>query len=111
MFEVKAIVRRDRQETVIAALHAMADLPGLTLSNVEGIGRRHSDRSEGAGEFARATMVKLEIVVEEAQLEAVLDAIGRSAHTGRHGDGKVFVSRIERVVRVRTGETGTDALN
>ena len=55
-------------------------------------------------------MAKIEIVVGEDRLPEVLEAVTHSAHTGRNGDGKVFVSRVERVLRLRTGETGRNAL-
>lgn len=111
MYEIKAIVRLDRKEGVIAALHAIADLPGLTVSNVEGVGRRHTETLTLPAHYGRAAMAKVEIVVGEAQLEPVLQAIAHSAHTGRHGDGKVFVYRVDRVVRLRTGETDAAALS
>ena len=109
MYEVKAIVRLDRQEEVIAALHTVPDLPGLTISMVESVGRRQVDAVKPA-DFGRATMAKIEIVVGEDRLSQVLDAVTRGAHTGRRGDGKVFVSRVERALRVRTGETDLNAL-
>jgi nitrogen regulatory protein P-II 1 len=110
MYEVKAIVRLDRQEDVIAALHAVADLPGLTVSIVEGVGRRHADAALERADYGRATMAKIEIVVGEDRLTQVLDAVMRGAHTGRRGDGKVFVSRVEQALRLRTGETDLSAL-
>ncbi len=110
MYEIKAIVRLDRQEEVVAAVHEVADLPGLTISMVEGVGRRHGSAVREPAGFGRATMAKIEIVVGEDRLTQVLDAVVRGAHTGRHGDGKVFVSRVERVLRLRTGETDLNAL-
>ena len=110
MYEVKAIVRLDRQEDVIAALHGVADLPGLTVSIVEGVGRRHAGAGVEPADYGRATMAKIEIVVGEDRLTQVLDAVTRGAHTGRGGDGKVFVSRVEQALRLRTGETGLSAL-
>ena len=74
MYEVKAIVRLDRQEDVIAALHAVPDLPGLTISMVEGVGRRHADAVLEPVDFGRATMAKIELVVGEDRLTQVLDA-------------------------------------
>ncbi|MBP8272802.1 MAG: P-II family nitrogen regulator [Acidobacteria bacterium] len=106
MFEVKAIVRVDRQTEVIAALHEIPGLPGLTLSLVEGIGRRHPMQQD----FGRVVMAKLEIVLTDEHLTQVVDALKRSAHTGRPGDGKVFVRRVDQVIRLQTGETGLDAL-
>ena len=86
MYEVKAIVRLDRQEDVIAALHAVPDLPGLTISMVEGVGRRHVDAVLEPADFGRAPMAKIEIVVGEDRLSQVLDAVTRSARTGRRSN-------------------------
>ncbi len=80
MYEVKAIVRLDRQEDVIAALHAVTDLPGLTVSIVEGVGRRHADAALESADYGRATMAKIEIVIGEDRLTQVLDAVTRGAH-------------------------------
>lgn len=110
MYEVKAIVRLDRQEDVITALHAVPGLPGLTISMVEGVGRRHPDAVLEPADFGRSTMAQIEIVVGEDHLRPVLEAVTRGAHTGRRGDGKVFVSRVEQALRLRTGETDLDAL-
>ena len=68
MFEIKAIVRLDRQEDVIAALHAVPDLPGVTVSVVEGVGRRHADPLVESGDYGRIAMAKIEIVVAEDRL-------------------------------------------
>ena len=110
MFEVKAIVRVDRQDEVIHALHCVPDLPGLIVSVVEGVGRRHMGDAGRAGAYGRVRMSKIEIVVAEAQLDAVLEALKQSAHTGGPGDGKVFVLPVAQAVRLRTGETGLAAL-
>jgi nitrogen regulatory protein PII len=110
MYEVKAIVRLDRQEDVIAALHGVPDLPGLTVSVVEGVGRRQADHPVESEDYGRTSMAQIEIVVAEDRLAQVLDAVTRAAHTGRRGDGKVFVSRVERALRLRTGETDLNAL-
>jgi len=106
IFEVKAIVRLDRQAAVISALHEIPGLPGLTISVVDGVGRRSTNQED----YGHVTMAKIEIVVGDEQLAAVLDALKRSAHTGRLGDGKVFVRRLDQVIRLQTGETGLDAL-
>jgi nitrogen regulatory protein PII len=110
MFEVKAIVRRDRQDDVLRALHEIPDLPGLTLSVVEGIGRQRSTEGGAPPEYGRVSMSKIEVVVGADRLARVMAAIELSARTGRAGDGKVFVFRVEQVVRLRTGETGAAAL-
>ena len=110
MFEVKAIVRLDRQDDVIHALHCVPDLPGLIVSIVEGVGRQHMGDAGRAGAYGRVRMAKIEIVVAEAQLGAVLDALKGSARTGGPGDGKVFVLPVSEAVRLRNGETGLAAL-
>ena len=110
MYEIKAIVRLDRQEEVIAALHGVPELPGLTVSIVEGVGRRNADHFVESGSYGRTAMAKIEIVVSEERVAQVLDAVTHGAHTGRMGDGKVFVSRVEQAIRLRTGETGPMAL-
>ncbi|MGE3343136.1 MAG: P-II family nitrogen regulator [Vicinamibacterales bacterium] len=110
MFEVKAVVRLDKQDDVIRALHEIPDLPGVTLSVVEGIGRRQSMEGEAPQPFGRVSMAKIEIVVGADRLARVMAAIELSARTGRPGDGKVFVFKVEQVMKIRTGETGIAAL-
>jgi|KBSMisStaDraftv2_1062788.scaffolds.fasta_scaffold3802611_1 nitrogen regulatory protein PII len=110
MYEIKAIVRLDRQEEVIAALHAVPDLPGLTVSVVEGVGRRQAHESIESDAYGRTAMAKIEIVVAEDRLTQVLDAVSHGAHTGGRGDGKVFVSRVDQAILLRTGETGPPAV-
>ncbi len=110
MFEVKAVVRLDKQDDVIRTLHEILDLPGLTLSVVEGIGRQQSVEGEARQTFGRVSMAKIEVVVSADRLARVLAAIELSARTGRPGDGKVFVFKVEQVMKIRTGETGHAAL-
>ncbi|MGE3959874.1 MAG: P-II family nitrogen regulator [Vicinamibacterales bacterium] len=109
MKEIKAIIRPDRLSVVMRALHAMPDLPGVTISTVRGTGRRYpSDDVENA--FDEVEMVKLEIVVPVALALDVVSAIERAAHTGRVGDGKIFVIPVEHAVKVRSGERDGNAL-
>ncbi len=86
---------------------------GLTVTEVKGFGRQkgHTEIYRGA-EYSIdfVPKVKLDIVVDEAQLDAVIDAIKTSARTGQIGDGKIFVTDIHQAIRIRTGEAGTDAL-
>ena len=74
--------------------------------------KRDTPRSTGGAEYSIdfVPKVKLDIVVDEAQLDAVIDAIKTSARTGQIGDGKIFVTDIHQAIRIRTGEAGTDAL-
>ena len=109
MKEIKAIIRPDRLPLVLHALHAMADLPGVTISTVRGSGRRHPP--EGIEHvFDDVEMAKLEIVVPAAMAAEVVAAIERAAHTGRVGDGKIFVVPVEQAVKIRSGERDGSAL-
>ena len=106
MKEIKAIVQPHRASEVIDALQAMHDLHGVTVSEVKGFGH-HRDRSaqkrlaEDLSDYAAKT--KLEIGVPDQLAGAVVETILKHAHTGRPGDGLVFVSTVDEVFRIRTG--------
>ena len=109
MNEIKAIIRADRLLGVLHALHAMPALPGVTISTVRGFGRRHPP--EGTDQaYDEVEMTKLEIVVPAAIATDVVRAIEQAAHTGRVGDGKIFVSPVEHAVKIRSGERDGSAL-
>jgi nitrogen regulatory protein PII len=107
MREIKAIVRRERVSDVISALHERPDLPGVTISLVDGIGRKPD---AGPAEFGEVQMAKLETVVAADITDWVVDTIRRAASTGRPGDGKIFVTRVEQAVQIRSGEKGPQVL-
>jgi nitrogen regulatory protein P-II 1 len=110
--KVEAIIKPFKLEEVKEALSSVG-IKGLTVSEVKGFGRQkgHKELYRGAEyEIEFLPKVKLEVVVSEGELEAVIEAIASSARTGRLGDGKVFVSPIEEVVRIRTGERGEEAI-
>ncbi len=113
MKEIKALIKPFILEKVLSALDEIGDLPGVTVSEVMGWGRlpEHDQgndaETEGHG-FSNKT--KIEIVVKDEQAAAVVDAIRKSAYTGKPGDGKIFVYDVSEVVRIRTGESGTDAV-
>ena len=92
---------------------AQAGVQGMTVTEVKGFGRQkgHTEIYRGA-EYSVSFVpkVKLEIVVGDDRTQQVIDAIKQSARTGSIGDGKVFVSEMEKAVRIRTGEEGTEAL-
>lgn len=106
MKEIKAIIQPHLAAEVIDALQAMEDLHGVTVSEVKGFGHRR-DRSlkkraaEDLIDYAAKT--KLEIVVPDQLARAVVETILKHAHTGRPGDGLVFVSTVDDVFRIRTG--------
>lgn len=109
---VVAIIKPFRLDDVRDAL-ANIGIKGITVTEVKGFGRQkgHTELYRGA-EYVVDFLpkVKLEIAIEETQVDAVIEAIISSASTGKIGDGKIFVHELERVIRIRTGETGHDAL-
>ena len=108
MREIKAIVRRERVSDVMSALHERPDLPGVTISLVEGVGRRPA--AGDAVEFGEVQMAKLETVVSDELVDWVVEAVQRAAFTGRPGDGRIFVIRVERAVQIRSGNQGPEVL-
>jgi len=110
--KVEAIIKPFKLEEVKEALSNVG-IKGLTVIEVKGFGRQkgHKELYRGAEyEIEFLPKVKLEVVVAESELEAVIEAIVSSARTGRLGDGKVFVSPVEEVIRIRTGERGEEAI-
>jgi nitrogen regulatory protein P-II 2 len=109
---ITAVIKPFRVDDVREAL-ADVGVQGITLTEVKGFGRQkgHTELYRGA-EYVVDFLpkVKLEIAVDEAQVDIVTEAIIKAAKTGQIGDGKIFVSDLEQVVRIRTGETGSDAL-
>jgi nitrogen regulatory protein P-II 1 len=109
---ITAIVKPFTLDDIRAALEQLGAL-GMTVSEVQGYGRQkgHTEVYRGA-EYSVDFVAKLrvEVVTDDANVEKVIEAIVNAAHTGKIGDGKVWVTPVETVVRVRTGERGTDAL-
>ncbi len=110
--KVEAIIQPFKLDEVKAAL-AAAGIRGITATEVQGFGRQrgHPDLYRGA-EYAidLRNKIKLEILVTASQVDMVCKTIQESAKTGRFGDGKIFVSPVDEVVRIRTGERGGEAL-
>jgi nitrogen regulatory protein P-II 1 len=112
MKKIEAIIRHFKLEEVKNALTEIG-VTGMTISEVRGFGRQ-----KGHTEMYRGTeytvdfvpKIQIEVAVAEAKLRPVLDAIIRSAQTGQVGDGKIFVSDLSEVVRIRTGESGDSAI-
>ena len=112
MKRITAIVRPEKLESVKEALFAVR-VSGMTVSQVQGCGNQH-----GWKEFYRGTevllnmipKVKFELVVDDGEVDGLVALIADTARTGEVGDGKIFVSPVEGVVRVRTGETGPAAV-
>ncbi len=109
---VTAVIKPHRLDEVRAALEAFG-VSGMTITEASGYGRQkgHTEVYRGAEyEVDLVPKVRLEIVVDDADVHDIVDVVTKSAHTGKIGDGKVWVSPVETVVRVRTGETGPEAL-
>ena len=109
---IEAIIKPFKVEAVREALQGL-DIQGLTVSEVRGFGRQkgHTELYRGAEYVVDfQPKAKLEILIPDAQLEAVLDAIQNAASTGKIGDGKIFVLPVEEAVRIRTGERGDEAI-
>ena len=110
---VTAIVKPHRIDDVKDALREIG-VGGLTTTDVEGFGRQrgHTEVYRGAEyQVDFVPKVKVEVVVEDDQVEGIVDAIAGAARTGKIGDGKLWVSDVDHVMRIRTGEMGPDALS
>ncbi len=112
MKQITAVLKPFKLEEVREAL-AECGVTGLTVTEVKGFGRQkgHTELYRGA-EYVVDFLpkVKIEAAVDDAIVDRVIEAIEAAARTGKIGDGKIFVSALEQVVRIRTGETGKDAL-
>ena len=112
MKEITAIIKPFKLDEVREGL-AEAGITGLTVTEVKGFGRQrgHTELYRGAEyvvDFLPKT--KVELIVAEQDVERVVEAIVKAARTGKIGDGKIFVSSVEQVIRIRTGETGEAAV-
>ena len=112
MKKIEAIIKPFKLDEVKEALSSIG-VQGITVSEVKGFGRQkgHTELYRGA-EYVVDFLpkVKLEIIVKDEMVSPVVDAISKSAKTGRIGDGKIFVVSVDEVVRIRTGERGADAI-
>jgi nitrogen regulatory protein PII len=112
MKKIEAIIKPFKLEEVKDALGEIG-IEGMTVTEVKGFGRQkgHTEIYRGS-EYTVDFLpkIKLELVVADAQVEAALDAIVKAARTGKIGDGKVFISTVEEAVRIRTEETGEQAI-
>ncbi len=112
MKKIEAIIKPFKLDEVKEALQELG-VQGLSVTEVKGFGRQkgHTELYRGAEyvvDFLPKT--KLEVAVGDSQVDSVVESISKTAHSGKIGDGKIFISPLEQVVRIRTGETGEDAL-
>ena len=112
MKKIEAIIKPFKLDEVKTALQE-AGVQGMTITEVKGFGRQkgHTELYRGA-EYVVDFLpkVKVELIVNEADVKKVVEAIQNAAKTGRIGDGKIFVSSVEDIIRIRTGETGSNAI-
>ena len=112
MKKIEAIIKPFKLDEVKEALHEVG-LSGITVIESKGFGRQkgHTELYRGA-EYVVDFLpkVKIEIILADALVEGAVEAIQQAARTGRIGDGKIFISQVEEAIRIRTGETGDDAI-
>lgn len=112
MKKIEAIIKPFKLDEVKEALHEVG-LQGITVIEAKGFGRQkgHTELYRGA-EYVVDFLpkVKIELIVDDAMVEGAVEAIQQAAHTGRIGDGKIFISNVEEAIRIRTGETGSEAV-
>jgi nitrogen regulatory protein P-II 1 len=112
MKKIEAIVRHFKLEDVKNALIEKG-ISGMTITEVRGFGRQKGHTEMYRGTEYRVDFVpkvKIEVAVDDSKLQSAVDAIVKAAQTGQVGDGKLFVTDLKETVRIRTGETGSDAL-
>ena len=112
MKKIEAIIKPFKLDEVKDALHEVG-LKGITVTEAKGFGRQkgHTELYRGA-EYVVDFLpkVKIEVVLDDNLVERAIEAILKAAHTGRIGDGKIFVTTVEEAIRIRTGERGSDAI-
>ncbi len=112
MKKIEAIIKPFKLDAVKKALHEEG-VHGMTISDAKGFGRQkgHTELYRGAEYVSDfVPKLKIEVVVDDDRVERLIEVIKGAVHTGKIGDGKIFITRIERAMRIRTGETGSDAL-
>ncbi|MEJ0094780.1 MAG: P-II family nitrogen regulator [Methylocella sp.] len=112
MKKIEAIIKPFKLDEVKEALHE-AGVAGITVTEAKGFGRQkgHTELYRGAEYIVDfLPKVKIEVVVPDGIVDSAVEAIRKAAQTGRIGDGKIFISDIEGAIRIRTGETGPDAI-
>lgn len=109
---VAAVIKPFKLDDVRNALSEIG-VQGMTVTEAKGFGRQkgHTELYRGA-EYVIDFLpkIKIEVAIGDEQLDAVIEAITKAASTGKIGDGKIFVSELEQIIRIRTGETGSDAI-
>lgn len=113
MKEIKAIIRPSKLLEVTVELHEIDGLPGVTVSEIKGFGKGRAKHAEDKVVYEMVEFIpriQLEVVVNDDLVAEVVNVIQKYAHTGNTGDGKIFVSTIDDIVKIRTNERGRDAI-
>lgn len=113
MKEIKAIIRPSKLLEVTEELHEIEGLPGVTILEIKGFGKSRAKNAADRVVYEMVELVpriQLEVVVADDMVAEVVNVIQKHAHTGNIGDGKIFVSTVDDVVKIRTNERGSDAI-
>lgn len=113
MKEIKAIIRPAKLLAVTEELHEIEGLPGVTVSEIKGFGKGRAKNAKDKVVYAMVEFIpriQLEVVVADEMVAEVINVIQKYAHTGNRGDGKIFVSTIDEIVKIRTNERGRNAI-
>lgn len=113
MKEIKAIIRPSKLLEVTAELHEIEGLPGATISEIKGFGKGRAKNAKDKIVYEMVEFIpriQLEVVVNDGMVDEIVNVIQRHSHTGNTGDGKIFVSTVDDVVKKRTNERGQEAI-
>jgi nitrogen regulatory protein P-II 1 len=113
MKEIKAIIRPSKLLEVTEELQQIEGLPGVTVSEIRGFGKGRARNATDKIVYEMVELVphiQLEVVVDDEMVDEVVNVIQKYAHTGNTGDGKIFVSTVDDIVKIRTNERGRDAI-
>ena len=113
MKEIKAIIRPSKLLEVTVELHEIKGLPGVTVSEIKGFGKGRAGNATDKIVYEMVEFIpriQLEVVVNDEMVDEIVNVIQKYAHTGNTGDGKIFVSTVDNIVKIRTNERGKDAI-
>jgi len=113
MKEIKAIIRPSKLLEVTQELHEIQGLPGVTMSEIKGFGKGRAKNAKDKIMYEMVAFVpriKLEVVVADEMVDEIVNVIQKYSHTGNPGDGKIFVSTVDEIIKIRTNERGRDAI-
>ncbi len=113
MKEIKAVIRPFKLLEVVEELQKIDGLPGVTVSEIKGFGKGRAKNAKDKVIYEMVEFIpriQLEVVVDDGMADEVVNVIQKYAHTGNTGDGKVFISTVDEVVKIRTNERGRDAI-